>query len=63
MKLFSKQWVSDTLERCIYTMAETAIGVIGSAKLMGEVKWQLVGGAVALSAVITFLKCILVTKQ
>lgn len=50
-----KEWLKATAIKVAKTMAETAIGVIGSTALITEVNWAVVASAVALSGVMTVL--------
>lgn len=55
-----KEFWKDTAERCLYTMAETALGVIGTCAIMEQVNWKVVVSASILSGIVTVLKCIAV---
>ena len=55
---FTKEFWEDTFERAIYTVAETALGVIGTSIVMEQINWRVVVSASALSGIITVLKCI-----
>lgn len=50
-----KVWLKDVAIRCVKTMAETAMAVIGSAAYFGDVDWALVASATALSCVTCIL--------
>lgn len=50
-----KVWLKTVIIRTVKTMAQTAIGVIGSAALISEVDWAVVGSSVLLSGVICIL--------
>lgn len=47
-------------KRAAHTLAQTALGVIGSAYALGEVNWRLVLSASLLSAIVSVLKSITV---
>lgn len=47
--------ILDALARAVRTMAQTAVGVIGPAAVMGDVNWKLVGSAAALSGITSLL--------
>ena len=61
--MFNKEFWKDTLERSVYTMAETAIGVLGGCALLTEVNWSVVISASVLSGIVTVLKCIAINKN
>ena len=46
--------------RAIYTIAETALGIIGGSTLISEVNWKLVISASILSGIVSILKSIIV---
>lgn len=52
------KWVKATAVRTVKTMAQAAIGVIGSTAMVSEVNWAVVGGTVALSGIVCVLTCI-----
>lgn len=52
------KWIKATAVRTVKTMAQSAIGVIGSTALINEVNWAVVGGTVALSGIVCILTCI-----
>ena len=49
------RWAKAAAVRAIKTMAQTAIATIGTAALMGDVNWVMVGSASALAGVISIL--------
>ena len=53
--IFTKAWFKAALIRAIKTCAQTAIATIGTAAVMGEVNWAMVGSASALAAVLSIL--------
>lgn len=56
MCIFSKAWWADVGTRAIKTMAETAVGLIGTNAIgITEVDWLGVGSACLLSGVVTLL--------
>lgn len=55
-----KEFLRDTVERSVYTMAETALGIIGTCAIMEQVNWKIVVSASILSGIVTVLKCIAV---
>ena len=52
------KWIKATAVRTVKTMAQSAIGVIGSTALINEVNWAVVGGTVALSGIVCILTSI-----
>lgn len=50
-----KEWIKKVGIKTLKTMAQTAIGVIGSTALISEVNWAVVGSAVILSGVTCIL--------
>lgn len=52
------KWLKATAIRTVKTMAQAAIGVIGSTAVVNEVNWVVVGGTVALSGIVCILTCI-----
>lgn len=54
-----KKFLKHTFFATIYTMAEAALGVIGSSTLITEVDWRYMLAAVSLAGVVTVLKCII----
>lgn len=58
--IFTNEFWQDTLERAVYTVAETALGVLGTSMYMEQINWQVVLSASILAGIITVLKCIAV---
>ena len=54
-ELTSKRFWADAAIRAIRTMAQTAIGVIGTAAAMSDVKWGVVASSVILSGLTSVL--------
>ena len=52
------KWLKATAIRTVKTMAQAAIGVIGSTAVLNKVNWDVVGGTVALSGIVCILTCI-----
>lgn len=50
-----KEWIKRVGIKTIKTMAQTAIGVIGSTALISEVNWAVVGSSVLLSGIVCIL--------
>lgn len=54
MKNF-KEWIKAAGIRAIKTVAQTALATIGTAAVMGEVNWIMVGSASALAGILSML--------
>ena len=52
------KWLKATAIRTVKTMAQAAIGVIGSTAVLNEVNWAVVGGTAVLSGIVCILTCI-----
>lgn len=57
-KIFSKEWFIAAGVRAIKTVAQTALATIGTATILGEVNWILVGSASLMSGVLSILTSI-----
>ncbi len=53
-------FIKAALIRAVYTIAETAIGVIGTSAILSEVDWKMVLSASALAGIVSILKSIAV---
>lgn len=53
--LVNKNWWAAAAVRAVKTMAQTAVGVIGSAAVLGGVDWLMVGSAAALAGILSLL--------
>lgn len=51
----SKKWLKAAVIRAVRTVAQTAIATIGTASVMGQVDWVLVGSASLLAGVLSML--------
>ena len=49
------QWFKAAGVRAIKTVAQTAIGVIGSATVLGMVDWRMIGSAAVLAGIVSLL--------
>ena len=54
----AKLWIKAAAIRAVKTLAQAAIGVIGSSVALGEVDWILVGSSAALAAILSLLTSI-----
>lgn len=50
-----KEWAKAAGIRAIKTVAQTAVATIGTAAVMGEVNWVMVGSAAVLSGILSLL--------
>jgi len=50
-----EEYLKDTAIKTVRTMAQAAVGVIGSTALINEVNWFVVGSTVALSGIMCIL--------
>lgn len=49
------KWLKAAGVRAIKTVAQTAVATIGTAAVMGEVNWVMVGSAAALAGMLSLL--------
>lgn len=54
-QIFTREWFRAAAIRAIKTCAQTAIATIGTAAVMGDVNWVMVGSASALAGVLSIL--------
>ncbi len=54
----TQEWLKAASVRAIKTMAETAVAVIGTSAVMGEVDWLIVGSSALLSGIVSALTSI-----
>lgn len=57
-KTYWIKWAKAAAVRAVKTIAQTAIATVGTAAVMGEVNWAMVGSAAALSGVLSLLTSI-----
>ena len=51
----TKKWINASAVRAVKTMAQTAVAIIGTCTVMGDVNWAMVASASALSGIISIL--------
>ena len=54
-KEYWMNWIKAAGMRAVKTVAQTAVATIGTAAVMGEVNWVMVGSAAALAGVLSLL--------
>ena len=57
-KIFTLEWLKAAAIRAIKTVAQTAVATIGTAAVIGEVDWIMVGSAALLAGVLSLLTSI-----
>ena len=57
-KTYWVKWFKAVGMRAVKTIAQTAVATVGTAAVMGEVNWAMVGSASALSGVLSLLTSI-----
>lgn len=51
----TKKWIKKAGVRAIKTVAQTAVGVIGTSAAMGAVDWAMVASSAALAGIVSLL--------
>ena len=57
-KAYWSKWIKAAAVRAVKTIAQTAVATVGTAAVMGEVSWAMVGSAAALSGILSLLTSI-----
>ena len=50
-----RNWAKAAVVRAVKTIAQTAVATIGTAAVLGDVNWVMVGSAAALAGVLSML--------
>lgn len=58
MKTKLKNWIKAAGIRAVKTVAQTAVATIGTAAVLGDVNWVMVGSAAVLAGVLSLLTSI-----
>ena len=58
MKYEFKEWMKAAGIRALKTVAQTALATIGTAAIIGDVNWVLVGSASAMAGILSLLTSI-----
>ena len=53
-------FIQNASRRALHTVAQTAIGIIGTSAYMGDVNWKLLLSACALAGLVSMLKSVLI---
>lgn len=53
--MFTKKWLKAAMVRAVKTVAQTAVATIGTAAVMGDVNWMMVGSAAVLAGILSLL--------
>lgn len=56
--MLNEKWLKAAGVRAIKTIAQTAIGCIGAAAVLGDVSWPMVGSAAVLAGIVSMLTSI-----
>ena len=51
----TKKWIKAALVRAVKTVAQSAVAMIGTAAVMGDVSWGMVASAAAPSGILSLL--------
>lgn len=53
--MFDKKWLKDVSIRAVKTVAQAAVGVIGTSTAMGDVDWMFVLSSSVLAGIVSVL--------
>lgn len=54
----TKKWLKAAVIRALRTMAQSALGTIGTSAVLGDVNWIMVGSAAVLAGILSILTSI-----
>ncbi len=54
----TKKWLKAAVIRALRTMAQSALSIIGTSAVLGDVNWIMVGSAAALAGILSILTSI-----
>jgi hypothetical protein len=54
----TKKWLKAAAIRALRTMAQSALSIIGTSAVLGDVNWLMVGSAAALAGILSMLTSI-----
>ena len=54
----TKKWLKAAAVRAVRTMAQSALSIIGTSAVLGDVNWLMVGSAAALAGILSILTSI-----
>ena len=54
----TKKWLKAAVIRALRTMAQSALSIIGTSAVLGDVNWLMVGSAAALAGILSILTSI-----
>ena len=54
-KAYWLNWIKAAAVRAVKTVAQSAIAIIGTSVVMGEVNWVMVGSSAALAGIVSLL--------
>ena len=54
----TKKWLKAAAVRAVRTMAQSALSIIGTSAVLGDVNWIMVGSAAALAGILSILTSI-----
>ena len=57
-KAYWMNWIKAAAVRAVKTVAQTAVAIIGTSAVMGEVNWVMVGSSALLAGIVSLLTSI-----